>query len=143
MKVSQHRKMDSESNLASPIKSGLGELKIQFMLAFEKCPLFSQRRLCFNAVSKHWNKCSTSYGSVWNQASTLGPRGFINTDSSDVKSQDTKLCHPTVKLLQCAESKEETELNSNSCVHGAVFHMSTKDPNSWRRGSILNSARPL
>lgn len=102
-------------------------------------PLFSQRRSCLNAETKHCNNCSSSfcgsYSSVWTQASTLGPCGFINTDSSDVKSQDTKLFHPSVKLLQCAESKEETELNSHSCVQSTLFHMSTKDPNSWRRAS--------
>lgn len=101
----------------------------------------TSRFLYFHRETKHWNNCSTSfcgsYSFVCNQASTLGPWGFINTDSSDVKSQDTKLFHPTVKLLQCAESKEETELNSYSCVQSTVFHMSTKDPNSWRRAGWI------
>lgn len=34
-----------------------------------------------------------------------------------------KLLHPTIKLLQCAESKEESGLNSYSCVQSAVFLM--------------------
>lgn len=43
-----------------------------------------------------------------------------------------KLLHPTIKLLQCAGSKEETELNSYLCLQSAVFHMSARSSNSWR-----------
>lgn len=46
-----------------------------------------------------------------------------------------KLFHPTIKLLQCAESKEETELNSYSCAQGAAFHTSAKDSDTWRTSS--------
>lgn len=44
-----------------------------------------------------------------------------------------KLFHPTIKLLQCAESKEETELNSYSCARSAAFHMGTKDSDRVHR----------
>lgn len=44
-----------------------------------------------------------------------------------------KLFHPTIKLLQCAESKEETELKSYSCVRSAAFHMGAKDSDRVHR----------